>query len=77
MSRFEGCPLKAVQAKIPHRQAVETISYKIDPGEVVGFLGPNGAGRTTTLRLFSGMLFHISGTSKALGFIGPATERNQ
>ncbi len=49
-------------------KAVESISFKIDPGEVVGFLGPNGAGKTTTLKMLSGLLFPTTGTSMVLGY---------
>src|SRR3954453_22123449 len=37
-------------------KAVDDISFKIEPGERVGFLGPNGAGKTTTLKMLSGLL---------------------
>jgi ABC-2 type transport system ATP-binding protein len=49
-------------------KAVDSISFKIDPGEVVGFLGPNGAGKTTTLKMLSGLLFPTSGTPNVLGY---------
>jgi energy-coupling factor transporter ATP-binding protein EcfA2 len=49
-------------------KAVDSISFTIEPGEVVGFLGPNGAGKTTTLKMLSGLLFPTSGTPKVLGF---------
>ncbi|HEX7655221.1 MAG TPA: ATP-binding cassette domain-containing protein [Verrucomicrobiae bacterium] len=55
-----------------HRQyeqtlAVNDVSFKIEPGELVGFLGPNGAGKTTTLKMLSGLLFPTGGTAKVLG----------
>jgi ABC-2 type transport system ATP-binding protein len=55
-----------------HRQyeqtlAVNDVSFKIDPGELVGFLGPNGAGKTTTLKMLAGLLYPTSGTAKVLG----------
>ncbi len=45
-----------------HRQyeqliAVNDVSFKIEPGELVGFLGPNGAGKTTTLKMLAGLLY--------------------
>jgi len=55
-----------------HRQyeqtvAVNDVSFKIEPGELVGFLGPNGAGKTTTLKMLSGLLFPTGGSAKVLG----------
>src|SRR5882672_9205876 len=56
-----------------HRQyeqtvAVNDVSFKIEPGELVGFLGPNGAGKTTTLKMLAGLLFPTSGAAKVLGY---------
>src|SRR5271169_5999643 len=56
-----------------HRQyeqtvAVNEVSFKIEPGELVGFLGPNGAGKTTTLKMLAGLLYPTSGTAKVLGY---------
>jgi ABC-2 type transport system ATP-binding protein len=31
-------------------------SFKVAPGEVVGFLGPNGAGKSTTVKIITGLL---------------------
>ena len=50
-------------------QAVDGISFDIDPGEVVGFLGPNGAGKTTTLKMLSGLLYPTSGEATVLGYV--------
>jgi ABC-2 type transport system ATP-binding protein len=36
--------------------AVHDVSFKIAPGEIVGFLGPNGAGKSTTVKIVTGML---------------------
>ena len=49
-------------------KAVEKVSFRIEPGEVVGFLGPNGAGKTTTLKMLSGLLHPTSGRASVLGF---------
>ncbi|MEM7447199.1 MAG: ATP-binding cassette domain-containing protein [Myxococcota bacterium] len=43
------------------RVAVRDATFRVDPGEIVGFLGPNGAGKTTTLRMLTGYLRPTSG----------------
>ena len=48
--------------------AVDNVSFKIEPGELVGFLGPNGAGKTTTLKMLAGLLFPTGGGANVLGY---------
>ncbi len=36
--------------------AVEDLTFRVNPGEIVGLIGPNGAGKTTTLRCLAGIL---------------------
>jgi ABC-2 type transport system ATP-binding protein len=50
-------------------QAVDQVSFAIEPGEMVAFLGPNGAGKTTTLKMLSGLIYPTSGTARVLGFV--------
>src|SRR5882724_6906512 len=49
--------------------AVKNVSFKIEPGELVGFLGPNGAGKTTTLKMLAGLLYPTSGAASVLGYV--------
>lgn len=49
--------------------AVRDVSFRIAPGELVGFLGPNGAGKTTTLKMLAGLLHPTAGTARVLGYI--------
>jgi ABC-2 type transport system ATP-binding protein len=48
--------------------AVDGVSFSIPPGEVVGFLGPNGSGKTTTIRMLLGLLQPSAGMAEVLGF---------
>ncbi len=48
--------------------AVDRVSFEIGPGEIVGYLGPNGSGKTTTLRMLLGILRPTSGRAMVLGF---------
>jgi len=43
------------------RLAVDDISFRVEKGEIVGFLGPNAAGKTTTMRIISGFLMPTRG----------------
>ena len=44
------------------KYAVDDISFSIDEGEVVGFLGPHGAGKSTTMNIITGYMSSTSGT---------------
>ena len=48
--------------------AVDHISFEINPGEIVGYLGPNGSGKTTTIRMLLGLLAPSEGSASVLGF---------
>ena len=48
-------------------RAVDDLSFDIDEGKVVGFLGPNGSGKTTTLRSLVGLVTPTSGTATING----------
>lgn len=48
--------------------AVDHVSFKIKPGEVVGYLGPNGSGKTTTIRMLLGLLRPSDGSASVLGY---------
>src|SRR5512141_2148617 len=47
--------------------AVDGVSFEVDRGEVVGYLGPNGSGKTTTMRMLLGLLHPSGGTARVLG----------
>ena len=47
--------------------AVDDISFKVVPGEILGFLGPNGAGKSTTMKVITGFLSPSSGSVSIWG----------
>lgn len=56
--------------------AVNQISFTIQPGEFVGYVGPNGAGKSSTLKMLTGILSPTSGKISIFGLI-PHHERKQ
>ena len=48
--------------------AVDHITFSVQAGEVVGYLGPNGSGKTTTIRMLLGLLRPSAGSAQVLGF---------
>jgi ABC-2 type transport system ATP-binding protein len=49
--------------------AVERVSFSIEPGEMVGYIGANGAGKSTTIKMLTGILVPTSGQVVANGYI--------
>lgn len=47
--------------------AVMDLSFTVEPGSVTGFLGPNGSGKTTTLRMILGLVTPVAGTATING----------
>lgn len=48
-------------------EALKKVNFRIDKGEIFGYLGPNGSGKTTTIKMLLGLIFPSSGTIKILG----------
>jgi ABC-2 type transport system ATP-binding protein len=47
--------------------AIEHVSFQVHKGEIVGFLGPNGSGKTTTMRILTGYMPPSSGSAQIAG----------
>jgi len=47
--------------------AVDGVSFRVEPGQVLGFLGPNGAGKSTTMKMIAGFLAPTSGRVSVCG----------
>ena len=65
--------MKTVEAKNLTKRfgnftAVNDISFEVNKSEIFGFLGANGAGKTTAMRMLCGLLTPTSGTGKVAGF---------
>lgn len=50
-------------------KAVDDISFSIKGGEMVGYIGANGAGKSTTIKMLTGILVPTSGTVRAAGYV--------
>lgn len=49
-------------------RALDGLSFRAQPGEILGFLGPNGAGKSTTLKILTGMIKPTRGRGLVAGF---------
>jgi len=54
--------------------ALHDVSFKINPGEFIGIIGPNGCGKTTLLKIIAGILVPSFGQVKTMGKISPFLE---
>lgn len=57
-------------------RAVDRLSIQVPAGSLFGFLGPNGSGKTTTIRLLLGLLRPAGGSARVLG-LDPASEAHE
>jgi ABC-2 type transport system ATP-binding protein len=57
-------------------EAVRSLSFEMEPGEMLGFIGPNGAGKSTTIKILTGILHPTGGEVSVLGFT-PWKERQK
>jgi ABC-2 type transport system ATP-binding protein len=54
--------------RFPGVLAVDRLSFEVHPGEIFGLVGPDGAGKTTTVRMLAGVLTADSGSATVAGF---------
>jgi ABC-2 type transport system ATP-binding protein len=50
------------------KPAIQDVSFTVEKGEILGFLGPNAAGKTTTMRILTGFLPATAGTATVAGY---------
>lgn len=58
---------RGLTRRFGHVVAVDALDLTVERGRIHGFLGPNGSGKTTTLRMFCGLLRPSAGSAKVLG----------
>ena len=70
--RFEG-PFGGLRTLLTRQyettRAVEGVSFAIDEGELIGYLGSNGAGKSTTIKMLAGILVPTSGRVEVAGLV--------
>src|SRR5207302_11314834 len=55
-----------IKRRYDETRAADQVSFKIEEGEIVGFLGQNGAGKTTVLKMLTGLLHSTQGNALVL-----------
>ncbi len=63
-----GSPIISVSHLVKAFGAVDDISFTVQKGEIFGFLGANGAGKTTAMHMLTGLNQPTSGTGKVVGY---------
>ncbi|MEP7155829.1 MAG: ABC transporter ATP-binding protein [Betaproteobacteria bacterium] len=60
--------VKGLTKKFGDRTVVDDFSIRVNRGQIYGFLGPNGSGKTTTIRMLCGLLTPDAGEGQCLGY---------
>ena len=68
MSETKAIRADRLTKQFGHFTAVDHISFEVDKGEIFGFLGANGAGKTTAMRMLCGLSLPTSGNASVAGF---------
>jgi ABC-2 type transport system ATP-binding protein len=68
MSNSKAISVKNLTKRFGNFTAVDAITFDIAPGEIFGFLGANGAGKTTAMRMLCGLSFPTSGEAMVAGY---------
>lgn len=67
--------IKDLSKRFGENRAVENFNLKLEKGVIYGLIGPDGAGKTTTMRLIAGLITPSSGQINALGHAVPSEAR--
>ncbi len=59
---------RQLQKKIGNVTVVDALNLQVEPGDILGFLGPSGAGKTTTVKMLTCMVPPTSGSAAVAGF---------
>jgi len=66
---------KGLTKRFGSKTALEDVSFSLEPGHIVGLLGPNGSGKTTLIKLANGLLTPTAGEIRIGGYLpGPETK---
>ena len=66
---IKGSVKNIISRKKLLKSAVKSLTFDIENGEFVAFLGPNGSGKTTTMKMLSGILYPSSGAATVMGYV--------
>jgi ABC-2 type transport system ATP-binding protein len=67
-SAIPAIDVRALNKSFGDKHVVIDLSLQVQPGEIFGFLGPNGSGKTTSIRMMCGLLTPDSGSGSCLGY---------
>jgi ABC-2 type transport system ATP-binding protein len=72
----QAIEIRSVSKKFGAHQAVDDVSLDVPAGSIYGFIGPNGSGKTTTIRMIMNIILPDSGEVRVLGKRGTSSARD-